>query len=163
MSNPIKQHGRLSSRGVASLELALVFTLVFAFLWAIVSYLFPLMLLQSLNAATAEAVRAVARVPLTTTDYQIAVRNQAVAVLESELSWLPDAWVARIDPSATNNVTFGTDPACSMVRPSCRITISLRYENYLNNPIVPAITLPVVGQLPKLPVDIASEADILIP
>lgn len=154
---------RHALRGVASLELALVFSLIFAFLWAIVSYLFPLLLLQSLNVATAEAVRAVARVPLTTTDYQAAVRNQAISVLESELSWLPEGWVARIDPSASSNVQFRADPACNLVRPNCRITISLRYENYLGNPIVPTISLPGIGQVPPLPPDIASESDILLP
>lgn len=140
-----------TERGTATIELALVFSLLFGLLWGVISYAFPLILLQAMNKATVEAVRVAATVPLTTTDYQGAIRTLAAQEMQAQLSWLPADWTAPIDTASVSNITFSNNTACPASRPSCLVTIRLRYADYQTQPIVPAITLPIIGQIPRLP------------
>lgn len=78
-------------QGAAAIEFALVFVIFFAVLYGVVSYSLPLLLLQSFNNSTAEAVRrSVAVDPtLAASAYKTTVENTAKAVLKDKLSWVP--------------------------------------------------------------------------
>lgn len=152
-------------RGVATIELALVFTLIFGLLWAIISYTFPLVLMQAMNRAVAEAARVGATVNPDDTDvagYESAVKAVAAFELESQMSWLPPGWVSPMSPSSQTNITFVSGAACTGARTNCILTVRLVYPNYTTNPIVPVITLPVVGQVPRVPLNLEAVSSVAL-
>lgn len=154
--NILRTHKK--QKGTATIELALVFGLLFGLLWGVISYTFPLILLQTMNRAVAESMRVVATVPTTTADYQTAVRNIAVQELSAQMQWLPSSWTAALNLTKTDNIQFLTNAACTSSRPSCLVAITLTYQNYKQQPIVPSITLPFIGEVPRLPNNLESSA-----
>lgn len=84
-------------KGAAAIEFALVFVVFFAVLYGVLSYSLPLLLMQSFNNATAEAVRrSVAVDPtLAPADYAGKVVEVAEGVLDEKLKWVPAAVVPR--------------------------------------------------------------------
>jgi len=76
-------------KGAAAIEFALVFVIFFAVLYGVVSYSLPLLLMQSFNNATSEAVRRSMAVDPTAANYQGAVETLAKSVLSEKLSWVP--------------------------------------------------------------------------
>ncbi len=147
-----------NQKGTATIELALVFGLLFGLLWGVISYTFPLILLQTMNRAVAESMRVVATVPTTTADYETAVRNLAAQELSAQMQWLPSSWTAALDSASTDNIKFTGNGACSSSRPTCLVVITLKYKNYTQQPIVPSITLPFLGEIPRLPNNLEASA-----
>lgn len=143
-------------RGVAMIEFALGFSLVFALFWAIVSYTFPLILLQVMNRAVGESVRVVSSVPTdqSVSTYAAAAQTAVVNELDRQLAWLPSRWTTPLKPYV-NGVTLvqvSTSPV------TYELTVKLNYANYASNPIVPSMTLPGVGSIPALPVNLTAQA-----
>jgi len=143
-------------RGVAMIEFALSFSLVFALFWAIVSYTFPLILLQVMNRAVGESVRVVSSVPTdqSLVTYTTAAQTAIVNELDRQLAWLPARWTTPLKPYV-NGITLiqvSTSPV------TYELTVTLSYANYASSPIVPAMTLPGVGTIPKLPTNLTAQA-----
>lgn len=141
-------------KGVAVIEFALVFTLIFGVFWGLVSYTFPLVLLQAMNRAVAESARVATTLPTgigTTDEYKAAVINAATEELRKQLKqgWLPVKW--------TNRLTVLT--ARFDTRDGLRVLIvEAQYPNYAANPIVPSLTLPIIGRVPSLPNNLVANA-----
>ncbi|WP_022956182.1 TadE/TadG family type IV pilus assembly protein [Perlucidibaca piscinae] len=154
-------HAR-SQLGTATIELALVFSLLFSMVWAIISYTLPLILLQNMHQAVAAATRVAALVPVNTADHQGQVRSVVAAELRNQLDWLPARWTQPLDLAASQNISFSTAAGCPAQRPSCQLTIELRYPGYASQPIVPGITLPGIGQIPRLPADLTAHTQTLL-
>lgn len=125
-------------KGAAAIEFALVFVLAFTVFYAMVSYAFPLLMLQTFNSASAQAVRAAVKADPLEDDYEATVESLAKAEADQQLSYLPALIRSRI------NVTAG-------VEDGTRVVVSIEYPNYNTNPVIPVITLPLVGQVPKVP------------
>ena len=87
-------------KGAAAIEFALVFVIFFAVLYGVVSYSLPLLLMQSFNNATSEAVRRSMAVDPAAPDYKTSVETLAKSVLNEKLTWVPAA-VKGIIPNAT--------------------------------------------------------------
>lgn len=145
-------------KGVATIEFALVFSLLFFVFWGIVSYTFPLIVLQSMNRAVAEGARVAAEEsPLQTNFIEIASAAAADEVAQ-QLAWLPAGWRTPI----TQSISFNPSPECSLARPNCLLVVEARYPNYVGNPIVPVISLPGLGTVPKVPNDLVARASLLL-
>ncbi|MFI8480645.1 TadE/TadG family type IV pilus assembly protein [Pseudomonas sp. NPDC078700] len=130
-------------KGAAAIEFALVFILFFAIFYGTVSYSLPLLMMQSFNNASAEAVRqAVSWVP-GQADYQ----QEALAVVNQQLSWMPNAARSLV---AVNITSPGADGVMS-------VRISYPYNS---NPLVPFLVLPGIGRIPSLPDDLVATASI---
>lgn len=151
-----------AQQGTATIELALVFSLLFSMVWAIISYTLPLILLQNMHQAVAAATRVAALVPVNTADHQGQVRSVVVTELRNQLDWLPARWTQPLDLAASQNIRFSTAAGCPVQRPSCQLTIELRYPAYASQPIVPGITLPGVGEVPRLPQDLTAQTQTLL-
>ena len=78
-------------KGAAAIEFALVFVIFFAVLYGVVSYSFPLLLMQSFNNATAEAVRRGMAVDPNASGYEVALKKEVGDVLAKKLQWVPTA------------------------------------------------------------------------
>ena len=79
---------RKSQKGAVAIEFALVFIIFFAVFYGLVSYSLPLVMMQSFNQATSEAVRRSVAVDPNTPNYSTVVINTANATLTQQLSWI---------------------------------------------------------------------------
>lgn len=141
-----------AQRGAAAIEFAIVFVLFFAVFYAIVSYSLAMLLAQGMTQAAEEGVRAAIAVnPLsfaTDAEYDSAVQAQARARIEDALEWLPAKARAqnRIETLVVGNV----------------ISVTITYPNYKNNGLVPTLTLPLIGDVPRIPDDLVGKASLQI-
>lgn len=152
-------HRKKPQRGVAVIEFALVFTLVFGVFWALVSYTIPLILLQAMNRASAEGARVAATVPASTPSYDTAVTTQAVAEMNRQMVWLVN-WTTG--SGLTTTATFVTDAACPVSRPSCVLQTQLRINNYSSVARIKPLNLPGLGQIPELPQNLAATSRVIL-
>lgn len=142
-------------QGAVAIEFALIFSLLFALFYAIVSYALPLLILQTFNAASAEGVRVAVKVILDEDEeacpqsYRDNVEADAEAEARSRLAWMLPLM---------HNVSGETVSAT--VDGNCVLTVRVTYPDYLDNPPIPVLTLPVIGDIPRLPNELASEATI---
>ncbi|MGM0516321.1 MAG: TadE family protein [Pseudomonadota bacterium] len=140
-----KRFPRSPSRqqGVAAIEFALIFPLLFAIFYAAVTYGFVFMLNQGLTFAAEEGARAALRVedPARLQDY-------VEAQVDDRLAWLP-AW-AR---DAREVSITGPDS-------SGRLTVDLEFPAS-SLPLAP-LTLPGIGEVPRLPDRFRARADIVL-
>lgn len=155
-------HSQDVQKGAATIEMSLVFVLLFAMVWAIISYTLPLILLQNMQQAVAAATRIAALVPVNAPDQQAQVRAAVIAELQNQMNWLPARWVQPLDLSSNQNISFSTQAGCPTERPACLMTVRLRYMNYAAQPIVPGITLPGLGTIPQLPVDLQAQTQTML-
>ena len=131
-------------QGAAAIEFALVFVIFFAVLYGVVSYSLPLLLLQSFNNSTAEAVRrSVAVDPtLAASAYKTTVENTAKAVLKDKLSWVPGGLKVT--------QTAGYDPTAGV------LTVTASLPASALSTILPVIVLPGNIRVPNLPDNLQS-------
>lgn len=134
-------------KGAAAIEFALVFVIFFAVLYGVLSYSLPLLLLQSFNNATAEAVRrSVAVDPmLATAAYKEKVEDEANKVLTDKLTWVPPALSKFISKTAKYDAGVLT------------VTVSLSATDL--NTILPVLKLGSIT-VPSLPDQLVSKSEI---
>jgi hypothetical protein len=126
---------RVSQRGTAAIEFAIVFPLFFLVLYAIVTYSMVFLTQQSLTAAAEEGARAAlvwqyggnANAALTSR------AGQACRRATSVLSWLPAA------PSCTNAISTAPTGCTNNPNMDC-INVTLTYA-YGTSPLVPLLPL----------------------
>lgn len=134
-------------KGAAAIEFALVFMIFFAVLYGVLSYSLPLLLLQSFNNATAEAVRrSVAVDPtLAAAEYKGKVEEEANKVLADKLTWVPPALSVLISKTAEYKAGVLT------------VTVSLSATDL--NKILPVLKLGSIT-VPSLPDKLVSKSEI---
>ena len=132
-------------KGAAAIEFALVFVIFFAVLYGVVSYSLPLLLVQSFNNATAEAVRRSMAVDPTAANYGSLVEALAKSVLNEKLTWVPTTVKGSLVPAATYNPTTKVLTA-SVSLPATALTS-----------IMPVLKLGVIT-VPDLPVNLKAES-----
>lgn len=134
-------------RGVAAIEFAIIFVVLFAIFYALVSYTFPLLFLQAMNYASAQAARAALQVDPASTNYSTKVTAKVNSVLNDQLDVLPNILKQKIVKNTQVDTGTGV------------ITVTLTYP-YEANPPVPVLTLPVIGDVPKVPPNLVAIAKI---
>ena len=132
-------------KGAAAIEFALVFVIFFAVLYGVVSYSLPLLLMQSFNNATSEAVRRSMAVDPTAANYGSAVQTLAVSVLNDKLSWVPSAVRGSVVPTATYNATTKV------------LTASVTLPSTALSAIMPVLKLGIIT-VPDLPTDLVAQS-----
>ena len=132
-------------KGAAAIEFALVFVIFFAVLYGVISYSLPLLLVQSFNNATAEAVRRSMAVDPTAANYGSLVEALAKSVLNEKLTWVPTAVKGSLAPAATYNPTTKVLTA-SVSLPATALTS-----------IMPVLKLGVIT-VPDLPANLKAES-----
>jgi len=155
--HPDRNQRRRRQRGVAVIEFALVFTLIFGIFWALVSYTMPLILLQAMNRAASEGARVAATVPASTQNYDTAVVNQATDEMGRQMAWIA-GWTAGMTTSAS----FIADGNCPVSRPSCVLQAELRINNYSSVARIKPFNLPGLGQFPALPTNLVATARVIL-
>jgi Flp pilus assembly protein TadG len=131
---------RKSQTGAVALEFALVFIIFFAVFYGLVSYSLPLVMMQSFNQATAEAVRRSVAVDPNTPNYSTVVINTANATLTQQLSWIPPVF----------NLVVGVDTS-TQYSGTGLLTVQVSYPVSKLNQVMPVLLLPGIGPVPSLP------------
>lgn len=137
-------------KGAALIEIALVFPLFIAVMWATVGYGLPFFMLQTMNHAAEEAIRAAVRAdPLqTSTAYRAKLVSLAQTRLDEKLAVLPDSMKTPLVRSVTVE-TISSLPT---------LVVRVTYPNYAQNPVIPVLVLPGIGRVPDLGGDLVAES-----
>jgi len=143
------------SRGAVAVEFALVFPILFLLVYGVVVYAYVFVLHESVNYAAQEAAIAAVAVRPETPGYANAVTQRARATALAVLSWLPADQRERVLGSAGEKVevVFRSD-----VDSTDAIQITLRFRLKEPRPLFPVINLPMVGDVPRLPEQITTQA-----
>lgn len=134
---------RRTQKGAVAIEFAAVFVVFFAVFYGLVSYTLPLLMMQSFNQATAEAVRRAMAVDPNSANYATTVQNLANSVVQAQTLWIPSLFnFAATDYSAvyTNGV----------------LTVRIDYPTAKLTQVLPRLVLPVVGPVPNLPTTLSA-------
>ncbi|MCS3839565.1 Flp pilus assembly protein TadG [Pseudomonas sp. JAI111] len=135
-------------KGAVAIEFALVFVIFFAVFYGIVSYSLPLLLMQSFNQSTAEAVRRSVALDPSTPGYATAVQTVATTELSRQLAWIPTAL----------NFNVATDASATYVGGVLKVTIN--YPTSKLNRVIPFLVLPGIGPVPNLPANLTASSSL---
>ena len=137
--------------GAAAIEFAAVFMIFFAVFYGLVSYTLPMLMLQSFNQASAEAVRrCVALDPDSdSANYKAIVENLARQVISEQLQWMPAAFDFK--PAKDAEVNLSADKL---------LTVTINYPKEKLTNMLPMLVLPLIGEVPRLPDHLRAEASL---
>ena len=130
-------------KGAAAIEFALVFVIFFAVLYGVLSYSLPLLLVQSFNNATAEAVRRSMAVDPAAANYGAVVETLAKSVLSEKLAWVPTAIRGSLVLTATYNAKI--------------LTAKVSLPATALSAIMPVLKLGIIT-VPDLPSDLVAQS-----
>lgn len=141
----MKQHttARTNQQGVASIEFAFMFVLIFMLFYGMVGYFIPLLLSATYHELSSEALRQAINLKYSTLEHGD-IQLQADRVIED--SWLPSAWASPC-PSYEGYLKIHGD-----IWSAC-----IRHDN--PSSILPSISLFGLDLLP-LPKEIRGEATV---
>ncbi|WP_122314997.1 TadE/TadG family type IV pilus assembly protein [Pseudomonas cichorii] len=151
MPTAFHKTSRRKQKGAAAIEFAVVFVAFFAVFYGVVSYSLPLLMVQSFNAATSEAVRRSVALSPTVANYDTLIKSQALTVLNKQLEWIPTSLNFNAS-DITITYTAGV------------LTVSIHYPKSKLTRILPVLTLPGIGEVPNLPTNLSAQASLqLVP
>lgn len=145
----MQTHLPRKQKGAAAIEFALVFIIFFAVFYGLVSYSLPLLLMQSFNAATAEAVRQSVALDPNTANYNTVIVTRAKAVLTQQLGALPSSVNFNVNTDASATYTSGK-----------LLTVRIDYPKAKLAQIIPLLSLPGIGTVPNLPATLSAQASL---
>ncbi|HDS1735843.1 MULTISPECIES: TadE/TadG family type IV pilus assembly protein [Pseudomonas] len=135
-------------KGAAAIEFVAVFMVFFAIFYGLVSYALPMLMLQSFNQASSEAVRRCVALDPTSASYDADMQALARQVIDQQLNWMP----AALGFSAARHVRV------AMV--DKLLTVTIDYPRASLTSVVPVLRLPLIGEVPQLPARFKAEASL---
>ncbi|MDF0733731.1 pilus assembly protein [Pseudomonas entomophila] len=136
-------------KGAAAIEFVAVFMVFFAVFYGLVSHALPMLMLQSFNQATSEAVRRCVALDPTSATYGTDVQALAREVIRQQLTWMPG--VLNFQPTSDTRVTLGSGRL---------LTVTIDYPTSKLTNVLPVLVLPLIGPVPQLPARLKSEASL---
>lgn len=136
-------------KGAVAIEFALVFLMFFAVFYGLLSYSLPMLMVQSFNQASSEAVRRCVALDPASGTYGTDVTNLARTTLEQQLSWLP----------GTLAFQFATDATVTLSGTRL-LTVTVHYSRNKLTSALPLLVLPVIGEIPRLPATLVTQASL---
>ncbi|EKT4468273.1 pilus assembly protein [Pseudomonas putida] len=133
-------------KGAAAIEFVAVFMVFFAVFYGLVSYALPMLMLQSFNQATSEAVRRC--VALEPGSGSAGYETLARQVIDQQLAWMP----AALGFSATSHARVALVDNL--------LTVSIDYPREQLTNVLPVLVLPLIGDIPRLPEHLQAEASL---
>jgi Flp pilus assembly protein TadG len=146
---------RHKQKGAAAIEFALLFVLFFVVFYALVSYAIAMMLEESFQHAAEEGARSAIAVDnlafASNSAYRSGVEPQVRTTVGNSLSWLPAGVKNEVLGASNGNVQLGWSGTNTL-------TVTVIYTGYTSNPLMPVLTFPAIGEVPKLPADLVGRA-----
>jgi Flp pilus assembly protein TadG len=144
-------------QGAAAIEFALIFIPVFALFYALASYGLIMALVQGMTLAAEEGARAAVAVDRTTfasdDEYlAVGVVPRVRAQVGASLAWLPDSLKARV--LGDNNELVDVQLSDSVLE------VQIRYPDYAAAPLIPTLSLPGIGSVPRVGEHLQAQANI---
>lgn len=144
-------------RGAAAIEFALLFLLFFVMFYALVSYAIAMLLQESFQHAAEEGARAAIAVdPLaytSTAQYQSdGVEPRVRTTVGNALDWLPAKAKSHVLGAGNANVQVDLDESSGV------LTVVVAYTGYTADPLLPILSVPPIGAVPKLPANLTGTA-----
>ncbi|MCP2055280.1 UNVERIFIED_ORG: Flp pilus assembly protein TadG [Pseudomonas fluorescens] len=135
-------------KGTAAIEFIAVFVVFFAVFYGTVSYSLPLLLMQSFNQATAEAVRLSVGLDPNMQGYPAAVQATAKTAVANRLGWIPNAYKFDASTQVTTTFTSGL------------LKVQINYPSANLQAVLPFIVLPGIGTVPQLPTTLQAQSSL---
>ncbi len=145
------------TRGAVAIEFALIFLILFALFYAIVSYALPLVMMQAFHSAAADGARAAIGVVLDeeeTDPCPASFQAQVIETAEDE-AHQRIAWLGTLMSSVPES-----DRVQTSWPEECLLKVTVQYPNYTDNPPIPVLSLPVIGDIPRLPDTLSGSASV---
>lgn len=144
-----------TQRGAAAIEFVMLFVLFFTLFYALVSYAIVMMLQAAFIHAAEEGARAAIAVDrlayASATDYENnGVKPQVRSTVGTALAWMPE--------KSKTNVLGPGNGLVQVTMVGDQLTVRVVYTAYASDPVIPILTLPFIGQIPKVPADLAGTA-----
>ncbi len=144
-----------AQKGAVAIEFVMLFLLMFTLFYAMVNYAMVLWMQSAFVHAAEEGARAAIAVD------RLAYANNATylgngidprvrTVVGNSLNWLP--------PGIKNKVLGAGNSQIQLAMNGNQLTVSIVYRNYATDPMLPVLTLPMIGQVPRLPADLTGQA-----
>ena len=130
-------HKKNTTTGVAAIEFALIFPVLFLMLYGLITYSMIFAVQHALNLAAAEGARASIRYQSQKDDAQMRIAA-ACQVIEKNLSWIKGLGVGVSCPSQNGSALFVVVQNSKKQNDLHELDISLNFH-YAQNPILPVI------------------------
>lgn len=135
-------------KGAVAIEFALVFLMFFAVFYGLLSYSLPMLMVQSFNQASSEAVRRCVALDPASGTYEADVNTMVRTTLVQQLSWLPNSLAFDFEDDATVAFSGGL------------LTVSIHYSKAKVASALPVLVLPIVGEIPRLPATLGTQTSL---
>lgn len=144
-----------TQRGAAAIEFVMLFVLFFTLFYALVSYAIVMMLQAAFIHAAEEGARAAIAVDRLAYSSNAAYENDGVkpqvrTTVGTALAWMPE--------KSKTNVLGVNNGLVQVTVVNDLLTVKVVYTAYASDPVIPMLTLPLIGQIPKIPADLAGTA-----
>ncbi|WP_416311120.1 TadE family protein [Pseudomonas sp. W03] len=145
-------------RGAVAIEFAGVFVLFFAVLYGLLGYCVPLLMLQAFNDAAASGARIAISVNPQAPGYNTLLQTTVTTEVNRRLAWMPASWRNGCYGGSYLEMPPPTETIDTRVY--TRINVCVSYP-YATSPIVPLLSLPGIGTIPRLPPVLSGKATVL--
>lgn len=144
-----------NQNGSVAIEFVMLFLLFFTLFYAMVNYAMVMLMQSAFVHAAEEGARAAIAVDRlayanSSTYLSNGVDPRVRNVVGNSLSWLP---------AKPKNKVLGTgNSRIQLSMNGNQLTVRVVYSDYASDPLMPILTLPIFGQVPNVPTDLAGTA-----
>lgn len=136
-----------------------MFVIFFTLFYAIASYSLPMLMVQAFNHAAASGARsAVAVEPSSFEDTDSYIQDGVIPrvreVIGDGLSWLPQMASEAVLGDNNSNIQVDFDQATGV------LAVRVVYPGYRDAPLIPSLSIPGIGAVPRLPADLEGQASV---
>ncbi|EUJ09737.1 TadE-like protein [Methylophilaceae bacterium 11] len=159
MITPVKPTDRQplsrSQQGAVAIEFVMLFLLFFGLFYAMVNYAVVMLMQSAFIHAAEEGARAAIAVDRLAYASNVTYLSNGVdprvrSVVGSSLNWLPAKPKSKVLGAGNSQVQLAMN--------GNQLTVRVVYSGYANDPLIPMLTLPIIGQIPKVPTDLTGTA-----
>lgn len=142
-------------KGLVAIEFMMLFMLFFTLFYALVSYALVMLMQSAFVHAAEEGARAAIAVDRLAFANNLAYLSNGVdpkvrSVVGDALNWLPARPRDKVLGTGNSRVQLSMNGNL--------LTVSVVYTGYTADPLIPMLTFPIIGQIPKVPADLAGKA-----
>lgn len=150
-----RQQRSRPQKGSVAIEFVMLFLLFFVLFYAMVNYALVMLMQSAFVHAAEEGARAAIAIDRLAYANNMAYLSNGVdprvrSVVGNSLNWLPAKPKSKVLGSGNSQVQLSMN--------GNQLTVRVVYSGYANDPLMPMLTLPIIGQIPKVPADLAGTA-----
>lgn len=142
-------------KGAIAIEFVMLFLIFFGLFYAMVNYALVMLMQSAFVHAAEEGARAAIAVDRLAYANNLTYLSSGVdprvrTVVGNSLNWLPAKPKSKVLGSGNSQVQLSMN--------GNQLTVRVVYSGYANDPLMPMLTFPIIGQIPKVPADLAGTA-----